>query len=1374
MSLEEPWYSKHLDTFCKAHKNGEPPSLWDYWDEHGDQCDEQYLRCLLQEDFIARHEKSKGDVQDCPWFCDYLAKGRLWDYRKLACEAWTGILYGSGDTALAESLSLLNFGPYKADRVAGIGGFGTVLHASHETTKTSVAIKLPHRNETAINSLDREIGIIPELPNRTHGFPTNMDVFEHTVVEKYMQTAWIEGESISEWLTTDPSEHHRLEVCRQIANLVKELGSSDSIYHGDISPDNILIERTSSGLTVHLVDFASAACGFYKRNNWPIFTRTYAAPELWIGVKLSQPSCQSDLWSLAAVIYEILMGKHPFGPLDDIDDSEYKDRIKTDTLPSPLGTKWGPLVEPIGRCLKCNPHDRAGTDAEHILRSLPSSQDVFDRSVSHPLITIKSDISSALCLDYLDGIIGRYGTVTIPLLKEGDHETCFSIEPLMVELPLILHSDPEKYHYEQRSGSTHAERVGKRESSASEDTKEKTKPTTLSERCIVDESTAFVGQPGSGKSTILRWIAYSWAQQCRAQITGDTYEKARANPSAPMLPDAPLLPVMLVCRDLGKISQDCTLPDLIDLQLEAWAYSGPQRIDLRDEFLQRLKSNQAILIVDGLDELPTQEIRKHVAVLLDDLAANATCRIMLSSRSVGYKHIQVYLSRFAHVVIGKISPGTREAYVRGFGSQVPDLAIENLVRRVRADDRLGQLCESMLMLVLIAQIGAVDRLLPDREHEVYQRAIELMLQNQYAGDRPRVNEDELFPHLEHLANYMHINQRKNLWDIHVVEQFEEARSLVSVKLDQRSMSLRETDELLEDIVRKVQILNIAGSDDDPVHRRVRKRIQFMHQRLQEYMAGGIALSLTEESGNVNLSGLRNLVGEWKDGVRPLVCRPIELSTTNQYTEHTVSSEDYDTVPLWVAKLVSDNPSLADEVFRILLPDQNSPPELSRALSVLALRCLGDDPNVSTSIAKSVIDCALKTAILADCRSNNLHTLLDDAVAMVSMGKFGGLLRDTAFALYLNSIENMSTLYARICMKILAQHIEQDVLDKGLASYIKSIVYNLESKIDAKQLLGAFTACETYYLMSWDKFKPSTNDAEYCDQYQRLLDTLLAVGQHDKGRIGSMVLWALCWATNSMYTDKNINTRPSETLRKAARDIALDYARDPLAIRYACQLQGLQNGVKAAPEQEDWIYKWAIMADGIGPQAKLGTPVQVCGDDDAKALQHVLENNKNQDVQKSAALALTRNGVKNTTMYSALMCLYEDSNQESAVRDEALIGLVSLNDPRVWTALLERTHSRDDTEPYKLYERSFLGLLSCDNPDLILQAILYYDDNSDVDNYTQCYAHVLAGMKSQRGREYLAELQKHNNDAISKAAKIAIEKAKTWGMWPDDLELTDGP
>lgn len=130
----------------------------------------------------------------------------------------------------------------------------------------------------------------------------------------YVAMEYIEGQTLAQWMTDHPAP--ALEAVRsiveQLAQGVQALHGRDML-HRDLRPENVMIDHDG---TVKLIDLANVhVAGLAEgrggaEQGAPPGTLQYMAPECLLG----QPaSTAADLFSLAALTYQMLCGQLPYG-----------------------------------------------------------------------------------------------------------------------------------------------------------------------------------------------------------------------------------------------------------------------------------------------------------------------------------------------------------------------------------------------------------------------------------------------------------------------------------------------------------------------------------------------------------------------------------------------------------------------------------------------------------------------------------------------------------------------------------------------------------------------------------------------------------------------------------------------------------------------------------------------------------------------------------------------------------------------------------------------------------------------------------------------------------------------------------------------------
>jgi internalin A len=161
-----------------------------------------------------------------------------------------------------------------------------------------------------------------------------------------------------------------------------------------------------------------------------------------------------------------------------------------------------------------------------------------------------------------------------------------------------------------------------------------------------------LGDPGTGKSTLVSWGVYQLARD------GPSPWKARLGDP---------IPLPFILRDLG-VGRDITWDALLDKFL-----AGPAHHNLKKEHLLRLlEAGDAMFFLDGLDEIGDVKIRQKLrGAVHEGLEQYPLCRWLLTSRIVGYDEVRFQMIPNPESLAGQPEDATE--VVSGTEQQVLDV-----------------------------------------------------------------------------------------------------------------------------------------------------------------------------------------------------------------------------------------------------------------------------------------------------------------------------------------------------------------------------------------------------------------------------------------------------------------------------------------------------------------------------------------------------------------------------------------------------------------------------------------------------------------------------------------------------------------------------
>lgn len=247
-----------------------------------------------------------------------------------------------------------------------------------------------------------------------------------------------------------------------------------------------------------------------------------------------------------------------------------------------------------------------------------------------------------------------------------------------------------------------------------------------------------LGDPGSGKTTLLRYLALRYARD-RAEGMTFVRDHLRLNESG-------FLPLYLPLRNLGAYLShrpDTGTEGHAQMLAFLYEYLKNERIVVPDDFFDAdLNAGRIVLLLDGMDEVGDENLRRRVTRLIDSFAgAYPQCRIVVTSRIVGYPglarleqdfatttvqdfnlaDVREFLTHWHRLVaIGQLGPGASAEHFAA--SQT-----NQLLNAITSNPRVRELAVNPLMLTVIALVHRDRVKLPDRRAELYAEAVDVLL-----------------------------------------------------------------------------------------------------------------------------------------------------------------------------------------------------------------------------------------------------------------------------------------------------------------------------------------------------------------------------------------------------------------------------------------------------------------------------------------------------------------------------------------------------------------------------------------------------------------------------------------------------------------------
>ncbi len=272
-----------------------------------------------------------------------------------------------------------------------------------------------------------------------------------------------------------------------------------------------------------------------------------------------------------------------------------------------------------------------------------------------------------------------------------------------------------------------------------------------------------LGEPGSGKSTFVNFLALSmagellgWNEANLQLLTSPLPGEDRQEGEEPQpWNHGPLFPVRVVLRDfavrgLPPPGQCAAAEDLWRFLERELTRAGLSEVypEVRKELLE----GHGLVLLDGLDEVPEAELRRpQIRQAIEAFAGSlGTSRVVLTSRTYAYQKPEWWVRGFEEAVLAPFSRGQIDRFVGLWYAQMaaqgrlPEAEArgraERLRRAIFASDRLLSLAERPLLLTLMASLHAwKSGILPERREQLYAETVELLLNT---WERRRLEVDE--------------------------------------------------------------------------------------------------------------------------------------------------------------------------------------------------------------------------------------------------------------------------------------------------------------------------------------------------------------------------------------------------------------------------------------------------------------------------------------------------------------------------------------------------------------------------------------------------------------------------------------------------------
>ncbi len=201
---------------------------------------------------------------------------------------------------------------YKIERQLGVGGMATVYLAEDLKHKRKVAVKVLRPELAAVLGAERFVQEIQTTANLQH--PHLLPLFDSGEADGFLYYVmpYIEGETLRDKLNreTQLGIEEAIRITTEVADALDH-AHRHNVIHRDIKPENILLQDGRPMVADFGIALAvsAAAGGRMTETGLSLGTPHYMSPEQATAEK--DLTNRSDIYSLGAVLYEMLTGDPP-------------------------------------------------------------------------------------------------------------------------------------------------------------------------------------------------------------------------------------------------------------------------------------------------------------------------------------------------------------------------------------------------------------------------------------------------------------------------------------------------------------------------------------------------------------------------------------------------------------------------------------------------------------------------------------------------------------------------------------------------------------------------------------------------------------------------------------------------------------------------------------------------------------------------------------------------------------------------------------------------------------------------------------------------------------------------------------------------------
>lgn len=372
----------------------------------------------------------------------------------------------------------------------------------------------------------------------------------------------------------------------------------------------------------------------------------------------------------------------------------------------------------------------------------------------------------------------------------------------------------------------------------------------------------YVGDPGTGKTTFTRRLAY---EACQSLLDEPIAAAKR------LLPDEPRFPVHIKLSSLAEFIAksrsrpqapagiDATSPEWLPLYVAAWSKEKASSA-VAAGYVRNQLDVGAFVLLDGLDEV-AETRRASTVDLLEQLPLKfPNSSLIVTSRGSAFGGV-VSMSGFRSLEVSELTDGAVEKFTEVWCRSIHDDEVERQPEQAKLLDavrngEIARMARNPLMLTCLALLVWNKRELPDRRAELYALILEWLAGQREGDGRPKA--DQRLALYRQLALAMHTAGKAR------AVEWPSSKCVNALTGDKAA---RHLDASFEPKAAARRFLQQDESDSGIIARGNRDNsLKFWHQQFQEYLAAAALLDRDSDRRHQLFERNRLHEADWRDTI----------------------------------------------------------------------------------------------------------------------------------------------------------------------------------------------------------------------------------------------------------------------------------------------------------------------------------------------------------------------------------------------------------------------------------------------------------------------------------------------------------------------------